>query len=192
MLYKAGYYNMLLNGPNGTSLQYGDQQGGSSYGDRRPSLANWFQDDELAFISSFYRRGKEPEWTSKLFPDSRLSLLRSDWSQNALFAFTHVRGGGQHAHADDNAMTVMAYQRVLLNDAGIMTYTASDPQRVWGQSTRAHNTVEINNRSQNIGSAGTLDLKGLSMIGSAMGSMILSVRAPRLILALITAVPLPL
>ena len=154
MLQKAGYYNMLFNGPDGTALQYGDQQGGNSYGDRRPELANWFGDDELAFLSSFYQRGKEPEWTSKLFPDSRLSLLRSDWSKNALFAFTDVRGGGQHAHADDNAMIVMAYQRVLLNDAGISSYDESDPQRIWFKSTRAHNTVEINNRSQNIGGAG--------------------------------------
>lgn len=154
MLHKAGYYNMLLNGPNGLSLQYGDQQGGNSYGDRRPELANWFQDDELSFISSFYRRGKEPEWTSKLFPDSKLSIMRSDWTKNALFCFTQVRGGGQHSHADDNAMTVMAYQRNLLVDPGIMTYTESDPNRIWGKSTRAHNTVEINNTSQNIGAAG--------------------------------------
>lgn len=154
MLHKAGYYNMLLNGPDGSALQYGDQQGGSSYGDRRPNLANWFQDDELGYISSFGRRGKQPAWTSKLFPDSKLSIMRSNWTANALFSFTHVRGGGQHSHADDNTMTVMAYRRNLLVDPGIMTYTESDPNRIWGKSTRAHNTVEINNSSQSIGAAG--------------------------------------
>lgn len=152
MLLKAGYYNSLLYGPNGSSLQYGDEGYGKSTGQKFPDLATWYGDKELEYITSFGSKGEKPAWTSMHFFDSQTTTMRSDWKKEALFLFTTARGGGQHGHADDNALTVIAYDRTLLNDAGIFTYTSSDPYRRWALSTRAHNTVEINNTTQGAGS----------------------------------------
>lgn len=150
MLRNAAYYNLLLRGPNGANLQYGDEGAGKSTSQKYPELVTWYDDHEIEFIDSLGKKGTKPEWTSRMFPDSRVALMRSDWKTDALFMFTNVRGGGQHGHADDNSVTVIAYDRTLINDAGIFTYTSTDPYRIWGLSTRAHNTVEINNKSQRV------------------------------------------
>lgn len=161
MLLKAAYYNLLMKGPDGTKLQYGDEKAGSIKSQSYPELVTWYGDHEIEYIDSLGKKGTMPEWTSRMFMDSRVSYLRSDWSKKALYLFTNVRGGGQHAHADDNGLVVMAYGRTLLNDAGIFTYTDTDPMRIWGKSTQAHNTVEINDKSQNIAAAPALETRGI-------------------------------
>ncbi len=159
-LLDLAYYNLLMTGPNGSRLQYGDERAGSYNTNRYPELVTWYGDHEIEFIDSRGSKGTMPSWTSRLFMESRTSYLRSDWTQNAMYLFTNVRGGGQHGHADDNAIIAMAYGRTLLNDAGIFTYTSSDPYRIWGISARAHNTVEINNTTQTIGAAPALNNRG--------------------------------
>ena len=160
ILLKGAYYNLLMRGPDGTRLQYGDERAGSLSSQSYPELVTWYDDHEIEYIDSLGRKGTMPNWTSRLFMDSRVSYLRSDWTQNALYLFTNVRGGGQHGHADDNGLIVMAYGRKLLNDAGIFTYTDTDPYRIWGKSTVAHNTVEINGTSQSIAAAPALEARG--------------------------------
>ncbi len=159
-LQELAYYNLLMAGPDGTKLQYGDERAGSYNTNRYPELVTWYGDHEIEYIDSRGSKGTMPEWSSRLFMESRTSYLRSDWTKNALYLFTNVRGGGQHGHSDDNAIIAMAYGRTLLNDAGIFTYTNTDPYRIWGKSSRAHNTVEINNTTQTIGAAPALENRG--------------------------------
>lgn len=159
-LQELAYYNLLMTGPNGSRLQYGDERAGTYNKNRYPELVTWYGDHEIEYIDSRGAKGTMPGWTSRLFMESRTSYLRSDWNANALYLFTNVRGGGQHGHSDDNAVIAMAYGRTLLNDAGIFTYTNDDPYRIWGKSSRAHNTVEINNTTQTIGAAPALGNRG--------------------------------
>jgi len=159
LLIKSMYYNALLVTPYGGGLQYGD----AGYSDPEQRLktrnfsqmAKYYKDDELLFIDSFGKEGKAPSWTSKVYHGANEAMLRSDWSRDAMYLFTNVHEKGGHVHADDNHLTVAAFGRTLLNDAGIFTYVSENPMRRWGQSTRAHNTVEINDTTQlGNGSAG--------------------------------------
>lgn len=147
MLHKSAYYNLQLYGPGGQNLQWGDDGAGRRSAGIYTDVAKWFNDKELLYIDTFGQKGEKPEWTSMSFPDGRNTFMRSDWTKNALYLYTHVRGIGGHNHQDDNGVIVMAYDRILLPDSGIFTYTESDPDRIYGRSTRAHNTVEVNNRS---------------------------------------------
>ncbi len=141
-------YNVLLQGPDGESLQYGDQAAGRCEGVQFSELMAWFQDEELTYLLSRGEQGKRPEWTSFRFPVSGAAMLRSDWGRDAVYLFTQARGGGSHGHQDDNHITLLAGGRVLLTDAGIFTYTPDDPYRRWGVSPLAHNTVCINELEQ--------------------------------------------
>ena len=147
MLQKSAYYNLQLYGPGGQNLQWGDDSAGRRKGEKYPEISKWYNDKELLYIDSFGKKGEKPDWTSMSFPDGRNTFMRSDWTKNALYLYTNVRGTGGHAHQDDNGVIVMAYDRILLPDSGIFTYTKTDPDRIYGISTRAHNTVEVNNRS---------------------------------------------
>ena len=151
MLKKAAYYACIMKGINGSNIQYGDEQGGLKTGAAYSEMVQWYGDDILAYIDSFGASGTRPDWTSWHFEDSQTTAMRSSWSKNGLALYTNVRGGGDgHGHADDNSVTIIGYDRILINDAGVFTYTDTDPLRKWGRSTIAHNTVEINNTSQKV------------------------------------------
>ena len=148
LLLLNAYYNVLMYHADGTSLQYGDEALSTRSASLFTDLAEWYGDTELEYIATFGKSGTEPDWTSRHFPDSAVTTMRTDWSADSPYLFTNVRGGGGHSHSDDNAVVVSAYGRVLLNDAGIFTYSASDPYRQWGVTSRAHNTVVINDKDQ--------------------------------------------
>lgn len=148
-LHVAAYYASLLRFPDGTSLQYGDEFLKKYKADEFKNISKWYQDKVFEFIDSYGARGTEPEWSSILFPDSRLALMRDNWKTDSPFLFTNVRGGTEgHGHAGDGHIAIYAYGRALLTDSGIFSYTPSDPGRIYGLSTRAHNTVAINDGNQ--------------------------------------------
>ena len=62
------------------------------------------------------------------------------WSQLAYSCQFHSR---QHKHADHHNFTYFAKGRQLLVDAGTYTYQYDLAERIYCESTRAHNTVEI-------------------------------------------------
>lgn len=51
-----------------------------------------------------------------------------------------------HAHADALSFCLQANGRPLITDTGTSTYETG-PQRLWEKSTRAHNTIEIENHN---------------------------------------------
>lgn len=148
-LWKGAYYISTMQCPDGTNLQYGDETMGTQSAGKYINVARWYNDKELEFINTRGASGKEPEWTSLQFPDSRHTVMRANWGKDSPFLFTNVRGGGDgHGHCDDNHLLVYAFGRVLLCDSGIFSYDNSDPYRKWGLSTTAHNSVVINDKSQ--------------------------------------------
>ncbi len=149
MLLKAAYYNRLMYTPDGRCFQWGDSGLSESSTDYLwPQIYDWFKDEEYNYIASYGRYGREPSWTSKVFFDNRTTTMRSSWDRNAKFLFTNVRGGGWHSNADDNHIFFSAYQRPLLTDTGIMSYSGGSPEKNYAVATIGHNTVEINNTSQ--------------------------------------------
>ncbi len=149
-LHRAAYYNGLLYTPDGSSLHYGD---GASFS-RAPAnfvnVARFHEDKELEYIATCGEGGEEPEWTSTHWSMGMTTAMRANWTKNSPYLFTNVRGGGQHAHSDYNGVIVYAYGRTLLTDAGSFSYGVND-YRIWGQSTMAHNSVVINDTTQERG-----------------------------------------
>lgn len=150
-LLKNAYYNGMLYFPDGSGLGYGDSSRiGVNYGTYK-SVCDWYNAEDLRYITTLGAQGTKPGYTSYHWKDSRVTVMRNDWTVNSPYLFTNVRGGGSHGHADDNQIVLYAYGRELLPDRGIFSYaTTGDLAELtkWGKSSLAHSTVAINDTSQ--------------------------------------------
>lgn len=148
LLKENSYYNALLFYPNGDNLKYGDSQSTKlNYGTFK-GYCDLTADEHLRYIVSSGIEGVEPEFTTKHWDESKVTVMREDWTADSPYLFTQVRGGGAHSHADDNHISLYAFGRTLLTDAGCFVYSSSNPDSVWGRSSTAHNTVVINDANQ--------------------------------------------
>lgn len=148
LLHKSAYYQAMLYSSDGVGLAYGDGGDSKRPADSFQKVADWYNDDVLEYIITYGKKGTEPDWTSIHFPLSTVTAMHANWSTSAPYLFIHTRGGGNHGHADDNGIILSAYNRRLLVDAGKFTYDSTDPYRQYAASTKAHNTVLINERTQ--------------------------------------------
>ena len=89
-----------------------------------------------------------PSFTSRSMPASGFTVMRTDWSRDALYMnINHGRWSPTHTHNDILSFELYAYGRALAIDAGIGT-TYDDPIHVsWYQSSRAHNMVVVNDKN---------------------------------------------
>ena len=147
LLRRGAYYVLLLRGPGGENLAYGDSgTGGITTSEKYSSLSERYNDMELKYIDTFGEKGTKPSWTSAHLPYSTYTFMRSDWSKTASYLFTNVRNGGTHGHNDDNGVIVFAKGKNFLVDAGYVTYS-SGTERSMAVSTNGHNTVSINDEN---------------------------------------------
>lgn len=155
-LHQGTYYELLLKTPAGEALMYGDSGYSKKTGRSYAETDEIFNDSELEYIDSMGSTGTEPTWTSKQYPIGKYTFMRSDWSKNALYLMTQVRGYeyGSHGNADRNSVIVAAYGKTLLTDAGSFSYSAGE-MRELGRSTKMHNTVTINDGTQVYNNAGS-------------------------------------
>ncbi|MDD6483374.1 MAG: S-layer homology domain-containing protein [Clostridiales bacterium] len=115
---------------------------------RMESLGNWFNNPQLKYAASDGDEGHEPEFTSTMFPVGLKAVMRTNWSDKAMYFYTDVDGGvGNHSHPDDNSITVAAYGQYLLVDPLYGTYSAS-AAKTWLTSSIAHNEVVMNGKNQ--------------------------------------------
>jgi len=147
-LYNAVIYNeTIARDSGGIGMSWGDAGWARSYGRVLGSYETISQDPTYLFLDSRGTEGVQPDWTSIHFPSNRVTAMRSDWSQTALHLFTDNNGIGGHGHPDDNAIRLSAYGSYLLIDPGFFSYE-NTIYRQYGRSTRAHNTVEVDDKSQ--------------------------------------------
>jgi hypothetical protein len=100
------------------------------------------------FVLTRGREGQMPQDTWAVFPQTGYAAFRSPWNrrpyEEASFLFFsaafHFR---MHKHADDFTFEWAELGRVLVCDSGRFAYHYQDPRRKYVESTRAHNTVEI-------------------------------------------------
>lgn len=148
-LRRMGYYIADLAFPNGYLPLFGD---GSSLNSRTTvkRLGELYEDDVLLFLGSGGELGSPPAHTSSIYPVSKSATMRSGWGTDARYLFMNVKQEPSHRHTDDNSIIYYAYGRQLLVDPG--TYSYSDEQiSNWLRfSTEAHNTIEINQQSQDL------------------------------------------
>lgn len=151
--------------PNGRLAMFGDSDHRDMGGTDWPHA----QTDALRFVLSEGREGVPPAESLKVFPASGYVVVRDGWENGpagsggesylAQAACFHSR---THKHADD--LTFIWYDRghELLVDAGGYGYAGktapgsdlwkdgfwyADPRRIYVESTRAHNTVQIDDRN---------------------------------------------
>lgn len=104
---------------------------------------------ELAYAVTQGATGAPPEGRFRVFPESGYAVFRSGWPAEEVWreaSYLMVTGGFHsrtHKQADDLSFVWYDAGRWLLIDAGRYGYYYGDPKFVYSESTRAHNTVEI-------------------------------------------------
>jgi hypothetical protein len=89
-----------------------------------------------------------PSFVSRHMPASGFSVMRSDWSRDALYMnINYGKWNGSHTHYDMLDFELYAYAKALAIDAGLgLTY--DDPLYLpWYRSSRAHNMVTVNDQN---------------------------------------------
>ncbi len=153
LLRKVAYYVVNMQNPIKGVWQIGDD---SKYVSNNSSkmcyIVKFFGINDDPVIEWGYSKGENgapPENTSYVSDTVQKAVLRSNWTENAVALYMDADGGvGSHAHNDDLSLGLMAYGKYLLVDPLKHTYNGDQKIVSWQVSTRAHNTIEINNATQ--------------------------------------------
>lgn len=116
----------------------------------------------LQYVVSGGSEGLPPDQLDKLFPVGGYAMIRNKWNydlntvQLIFYASFHSR---VHKHHDDLSITLFGHGQPLLVDAGKFNYNYESPERQYVISTRAHNTVIVDDLDtevtrNNIGKSG--------------------------------------
>jgi hypothetical protein len=117
---------------------------------------------KLIYATSCGQKGTPPDQLDTIFPYGGYAVMRNQWIYNEntiqviLYSSFHSM---VHKHHDDLALTLFGHGQPLLVDAGLFNYNYDSPERKYVVSTRAHNTVVVNDRDTettrlNIGKSG--------------------------------------
>jgi hypothetical protein len=151
--------------PNGRLAMFGD----TAYESPASPHADGRANDAFRFVVTGGKAGKPPAASTRCFPESGYAVMRDRWpdgpgdyaqcSYLAQICAFHSRA---HKHADDLSFVWYDRGAELVTDAGRFGYLGttdpsselakdgfwySHPSRVYVESTKAHNTVEIDRRS---------------------------------------------
>ena len=110
----------------------------------------YFPDDEVfRYAASERKEGKEPPFRSISLPYAGMTVFRTDWTKDAMWAFFDGGPFGKaHQHEDKLAFQLYAYGKNLLSDVGCYDYDTS-LMRAFVLSTRAHSTGMVDKEGQN-------------------------------------------
>lgn len=111
--------------------------------------------DDWKYINSNGKEGNPPEKKSVFYPWAGQAIMRSGWDESAHWSFFDVGPWGiGHKHADKLHLSITAYGRDLLVDAGRYTYDGYNggpefPWRDYFITSISHNVVLIDGAGQN-------------------------------------------
>ncbi|WP_339908216.1 alginate lyase family protein [Symmachiella dynata] len=132
--------------PNGDLCRAGDS-------DRTPTVDRilYPDDPQLQYLISQGTQGVPPAENYRIFPKSGYAMFRDAWDHRpwreaSYLHFSAAFHSGTHKHADDLTFEWSELGRTLLIDSGRFSYKYDHPHRRYVESTRAHNTVEIDGR----------------------------------------------
>ena len=100
----------------------------------------------LEFAATQGKSGSPPDFTSISFPIGLRTIMRSDWTENALSLLFTGKMDGSHGHADATSIAMYAYGRSLLVDPGYGSLQVGDLLS-YMRSSQQHNMVTMNDRS---------------------------------------------
>lgn len=140
--------------PDGYRILNNDGDRGS---DREIILdgANKFNNKEWEYIATNGKSGAKPaDGPSYLFPWAGQMISRSGFDANAHWSFFDIGPWGSgHQHNDKLHISIAAYGRDLLVDAGRFAYTGevAEKFRPYAKGSEGHNTILIDHRGQDAG-----------------------------------------
>ncbi|MBI9020276.1 MAG: alginate lyase family protein [Verrucomicrobia bacterium] len=152
-LLKMAEIHALQSFPDNTICQFGD-----AHKDRSPAvvfrkaLAPFAADiPYFDYMVSSGAKGTPPARRNAAYPQSGFYFFRSEWSRSAVFMLVKCSpGGAWHNQIDNGTFELFAYGRNLMNDSGSYMYgsTSTEDQRWrdWFRSTKAHQTLTLDNR----------------------------------------------
>ena len=168
---------------NASTPTWGDWQQGHAYTHASNYAAKWTtlneltQNPYLMWATSGGKEGEKPEYTSIAYDIGQKAVLRTDWGTSEAVAMQINADGGVKSHGqnDDLGLNFYAYGQHFLVDPLYHNYTSTDPMNLFLNSTRAHNTIEINGVSQKggLGSSGSdpAGNKIVNLTGGQQGSL---------------------
>ncbi|HOM50056.1 MAG TPA: alginate lyase family protein, partial [Phycisphaerae bacterium] len=102
------------------------------------------------FVQTRGQQGTPDQEESLILPKSGYAFVRGKWPRNpqewqagSYLAFMAAFHSRTHKHADDGTFEWSELGRPILIDAGGFAYDYQSPERQYCESTRAHNTLEI-------------------------------------------------
>ncbi|MCC6489806.1 MAG: alginate lyase family protein [Candidatus Hydrogenedentes bacterium] len=134
--------------PNGFSPLNNDSDLDQN-GPRLLAQAETFNRPDWAYIASNESNGAAPDGLpSRAFPWAGQLVMRSGWNRDAQWAFFDAGPMGiGHYHADKLHLSVSAYGRDILVDAGRYTYVGGDWRKYFTGSA-SHNVILIDGLGQ--------------------------------------------
>ncbi|MEZ5278446.1 MAG: heparinase II/III family protein [Opitutaceae bacterium] len=159
-LIRNSYAELYQDKPDGSTPVSNDS---SSSINRRPQLERIHRLFDLPEVG-FFLRGSgaddSPSTTSWFYPDSRVGIMRSDWSPRARYLYFDMGPwGDNHMNQDQLSIEVSALGRHFLINGGKWRYTTSDPHADWMplaryfKATASYNCVLVNGYGQVFGDA---------------------------------------
>ena len=114
------------------------------------SALGLFPDDQIfKFFATDGKEGKEPDFKSLIFENSGFVVMRTDWTNDAIWAMLDAGPEGHaHMHEDKLAVQLYAYGESMLADIGFYAYDTSD-MRKYDTSSFSHNTGIVDGMGQN-------------------------------------------
>lgn len=100
------------------------------------------------YVTSERKEGRELPYTTFYNDTMKVAVLRPSWDENAVALYINADDGETHGHADDLSACVFGYGNYLLTDGLSHSYDQNNPYNIWAESTKAHNTIEVNSTTQ--------------------------------------------
>lgn len=109
-----------------------------------------YPDNEVyRYFATARKEGHEPSFKSLVMPYSGFIIMRTDWSEDAIWAMLDGGpSGAQHIHEDKLNFNLYAYRTPMLADLGTYAYDTSD-MRKYIISSFSHNTGIVDGKGQN-------------------------------------------
>ncbi|MFP3904735.1 MAG: alginate lyase family protein, partial [Armatimonadota bacterium] len=146
-LKKMYWYNLRCMKPNGQLPALNDS-GNTRVRDSLMEAYEIWGDEEFLWGATLGGDGEPVDFTSWFFPWAGQCVMRSGWGRNDKYMMFEIGPYGiGHQHEDKLGLTLYAYGRQLLTEAGTYKYDQSKWRR-YALTTPSHNSVLVDGLSQ--------------------------------------------
>ncbi|OON92881.1 MAG: hypothetical protein ATN33_00605 [Epulopiscium sp. Nele67-Bin001] len=150
----AGWAEYYQQKPDYSLPVTNDSNVGTCHKSQLIKIGKLIGDEYIQYRLSGGTEGVAPKHVSYFFPSTMLSIMRSDWTKDAIYAsFDMGAWGSNHMNEDQLNIEISAYGRNFITNSGRWRYTTSmgvdwiDQARYF-KTTAAYNTVLVDGYNQ--------------------------------------------